>query len=275
MYATNLRASLSLRRCCGTLPARCAQSDVYLSRVFLRAKSVDSAASKVERLGASQNAPRSAKPVLGTPMGIAQPRPQPALSNARGRPQSVVIYHAGTGRIVFIGMMRFTTILLFAVSLAVVAPAFYNSEEAPWYMTSAIVVGSAIPMFFVCWTAAPFVTQVFLQLPGFAQASNEAMHSYLKNVPRTATLSIETMMFNFYPCRTKVTVAQLVPASSKTRPVTFMNAVPQETSWWKGKEAIYFYAPEKSRPAKRTVKFFPEVWEQVFAHIKNNKLKRV
>lgn len=46
----------------------------------------------------------------------------------RARPKQVVIYHAGSGKVAFIGMMRLTTILIFVVSCTVVAPAFYAAE---------------------------------------------------------------------------------------------------------------------------------------------------
>lgn len=55
---------------------------------------------------------------------------------ARARPQQIVIYHAGSGKIAFIGMMRLSTILIFVVSCTVVAPAFYAADY-PWYIPPA------------------------------------------------------------------------------------------------------------------------------------------
>lgn len=125
-------------------------------------------------------------------------------------------------------------------------------------------------MFFVSYTAAPFVNHISLALPAFAQQSREHMLSYLKNIPRTATLNIETMKFNFYPRRTQVAISDLFPAKALTRPVSFININPQPRPWWKGQDGVYFFAPEKNRPAKSTPKFFPEAWEQVFAQVKQN-----
>ncbi|KMU73328.1 hypothetical protein DIZ76_014010 [Coccidioides immitis] len=187
------------------------------------------------------------------------------------RPQQVVIYHAGSGKIAFIGMMRLSTILIFVVSCTVVAPAFYAAEY-PWYIPPAIIAAGAFPMLFVSYTAAPFVNLVYLALPAFAQQSREHMLSYLQNVPRTATLSIETMKFNFYPRRTQVAISDLAPGKSLTRPVSFINTNPQPQPWWRGKDGVHFYTPEANRPAKSTPKFFPEAWERVFAQIKQNSL---
>lgn len=58
------------------------------------------------------------------------------MTIARETPQAVVIYHAGTGRIVFVGMMRAITIFMFVGSCFVIAPAFWHSD-APWYFAPA------------------------------------------------------------------------------------------------------------------------------------------
>lgn len=129
-------------------------------------------------------------------------------------------------------------------------------------------------MLFVTWTAAPFVNQVFLALPAGVQGS-QAIRTFLKDIPRTAKLSIETMKFNFYPRRTEVSISQLVPAKSVTRPVSFMNTQPRSIPWYKGRDNVFFYTPEKSRPAKGTTKFFPEAWEQVFSLIQKNRRSHV
>ena len=138
-------------------------------------------------------------------------------------------------------------------------------------LSHVVVIGGAVPMLFVSYTAAPFVNQVSLFLPSFAQRSREHMLAYLNSIPRTATLSIETMKFNFYPRRTQLSISDLRLAKAITRPVSFENTNPQTLPWWKGKDKIYFFTSEKSRPAKATSKFYPEVWEHVFAHIKNNR----
>jgi hypothetical protein len=79
------------------------------------------------------------------------------------------------------------------------------------------------------------------------------------------------MKFNFYPRRTELSISDLTPAKAITRPVSLMNVNPRTLPWWKGKDKVYFFTPEKSRPAKATLRFYPEVWEHVFNQIKNNR----
>ncbi|KAK2809199.1 hypothetical protein FQN50_004035 [Emmonsiellopsis sp. PD_5] len=134
-----------------------------------------------------------------------------------------------------------------------------------------VVVGGSIPMLFVLFTTAPFVNHVYLAIPTIAQQTRQRTQAYLKNVPRDATLNIETMKLNFYPRRTEVSLQDLIPARSRVRPVSFAHTKPEPQPWWKGKSPIHFYAPEKSKHGSRaTLKYFPEVWEGVFAKIKAN-----
>jgi hypothetical protein len=56
---------------------------------------------------------------------------------AIGYPERLLVYHAGTGRTVFIGSMKLTTMLLFSFSCLLVAPAFYQSPDWPNWMAVA------------------------------------------------------------------------------------------------------------------------------------------
>lgn len=47
-------------------------------------------------------------------------------------PENVLIYHAGTGRIVFLGMLRTATIFVAGVSSMIIAPAFFADEFPSW-----------------------------------------------------------------------------------------------------------------------------------------------
>ncbi|KAG5287763.1 hypothetical protein I7I50_12051 [Histoplasma capsulatum G186AR] len=192
--------------------------------------------------------------------------------NETSKLEKVLIYHAGTGKIAFIGMMRITTLLIFGVSSLVVAPAFYYSSDFPWYITPAIVIGGSIPMLFVLYTTAPFVNLIYLKLPHAARQTRQRTQFYLKDVPQNATLDIETMKLNFYFRSTQVALSDLVLGRSAFRPVNLISTKPGPQSWWKGNN-IYFYAPVKTRlSSKPTSKYFPEVWEGVFAKIKENTL---
>jgi hypothetical protein len=43
-----------------------------------------------------------------------------------------MVYYGGTGRTVFLGMLRLTTIFLFGSACVIVAPACYADEEKKW-----------------------------------------------------------------------------------------------------------------------------------------------
>lgn len=188
--------------------------------------------------------------------------------------------------------MRITTLLIFSVSCLVVGPAFYYSGDFPWYITPAsksssyiriftwpmltdvVVIGGSIPMLFVLYTTAPFVNLIYLTLPYAARQTRQRTQFYLKDVPRNAILNIETMQLNFYFRKTQVALSDLTTGRSTFRPVNLINTNPTPQPWWKGNN-IYFYAPAKTRlSSKPTSKYFPEVWEGVFAKIKQNTPRR-
>ena len=51
-----------------------------------------------------------------------------------GPPERILVYYGGTGRSMFLGILRVTTILLFGGACLIIAPSCYNDENA-WYIT--------------------------------------------------------------------------------------------------------------------------------------------
>lgn len=47
-------------------------------------------------------------------------------------PETLVIYHAGTGRVLYLAVLKLTTIVLSAIFCGVLVPA-YISDEKPWW----------------------------------------------------------------------------------------------------------------------------------------------
>ncbi|GAM36882.1 hypothetical protein TCE0_022f06328 [Talaromyces pinophilus] len=121
----------------------------------------------------------------------------------KAAPENVLIYHAGTGRIVFLGMLRTATIFVAGVSSMIIAPAFF-ADEFPSYLAPLIVIGGALPLIFVGYTTAPFVNNIYIHLPVFARKSREAALEYVKSLPSTATLSIRTMKITTIPRTTEI-----------------------------------------------------------------------
>ncbi|KAG2420826.1 hypothetical protein HFD88_000440 [Aspergillus terreus] len=162
----------------------------------------------------------------------------------RGPPERILIYSGGTGKTMFLSMLRLTTVFLFGVSCVVVAPGF-DGPEFPWYLPAAIIVGGSLPMLFVAYTAAPYVNFVHLALPVFARRSREQAIQYAKNLPPTATLYINTMRFTTIPRQTEVQLGDLVRDRKLFRPITFRNTNPKPVPWWQGRPLREFYADEK------------------------------
>lgn len=190
----------------------------------------------------------------------------------RGPPEQVLIYNGGRGKIVFLGMLRITSMFLFGVSCLVVAPAF-DAHNFPWWTSPAIVVAGSIPMLYIAYTAAPFVNFIHLALPPFARRSRENAIQYAKNLPPNATLIINTMKITTIPRQTQVRMGDLVPDKSLIRPVSFRNQSPAPSSW-RGKTLCQFYASENSQRGTSSSVFYPELWDHVYRQIRSQRASR-
>ncbi|KAK2766667.1 hypothetical protein FQN54_005979 [Arachnomyces sp. PD_36] len=240
------------------------RKDLY-NRLPIRCKSTPAAPNKISGSAKRTNPPKA------SPLSPPRTTPKPRGSRTgKEPPHRILIYHGGTGRTVFIGVMRITTIFVFGVSCLVVAPAFFAADY-PWYTAPAIVAFGAIPMLFVAYTASPFVNYVHLATPAFARRSREEILKYAKNLPPTSTLYINTMKFTTIPRRTEVRLSDLAPGQAALRPVNLINTNPEKQAWWKGKAITKFYASGKSKSTKATSTFYPEVWDYVYGSIRKNR----
>lgn len=237
------------------------------SRLFTRFKTTQNA---FKGNGSSAvNSKENSGSLTGSSASTNSPTTHAKTTIRRGPPERILIYHGGTGKVIFLGMLRITTIFLFGVSCLVVAPAFF-SDDYPWYIAPAVVVGGALPMLFVAYTSAPFVNFVHLALPVFARRSREQTLQYAKNLPPTATLYINTMKFTTIPRQTEVRLGDLVRDKAVLRPVSFRNTNPAPLPWWAGRTLRQFYTAEKSQPGKESSTFYPELWEHVYKQIQTS-----
>ncbi|KAF4976945.1 hypothetical protein F66182_17441, partial [Fusarium sp. NRRL 66182] len=76
---------------------------------------------------------KSVKPVAAKPAVKYSPSQTWKPTAQKAAPENVLIYHAGTGRIVFLGMLRTATIFVAGVSAMIIAPAFF-ADEFPSYL---------------------------------------------------------------------------------------------------------------------------------------------
>ncbi|KAL2818795.1 hypothetical protein BDW59DRAFT_126579 [Aspergillus cavernicola] len=202
--------------------------------------------------------------------GSRLPATHAKTSPRRGPPESILIYHGGSGRTLFLGMLRLTSLFVFGVSTLIVTPAFMG-PDFPLLAGPAIFVAGAFPMLFISYTAAPFVNFVHLALPIAARRSRAHAIEYAKNLPPTATLYINTLKFNTIPRVAVVQLGALVPHRAVVRPVSFWNSKPAPLPWWRPRTLRQFYTAEKSKPGKETAAFYPELWEHVYKQIQNNR----
>lgn len=56
------------------------------------------------------------------------------LENSMANMPSVVVYHAGTGKVVLIGLLRVAVVLTFVGFSLIVVPAFYANPESPSFL---------------------------------------------------------------------------------------------------------------------------------------------
>lgn len=49
-----------------------------------------------------------------------------------GPPERILVYYGGTGRAMYLGMLRVTTIFLFGAACFIVAPACWADESQQW-----------------------------------------------------------------------------------------------------------------------------------------------
>ena len=151
-----------------------------------------------------------------------------------------------------------------------------HSEISCWLMwCSVVVVGGALPLLFVGYTAAPFVNYIHLALPAFARKSREQALQYAKNLPPYATIYINTMKFSTIPRRVEVRISDLIPDKSILRPVSFRNINPARLPWWQGRAQAHFFTTEKSNLGRSSMAFYPELWEPVYQKIQQNQQSKV
>ncbi|TVY82452.1 hypothetical protein LSUE1_G004246 [Lachnellula suecica] len=158
-------------------------------------------------------------------------------------PESFLIYHSGTGRTVFLGSLKVTTIFIATFFCTVVAPTYFYAEDQPAWVSTAVVVSGIIPMVCVLYTTGPYVNYIHLRLPKFVRHSREMLERYSKNPPKEAEIDITTMNFLGKPRVARMKIADLYPVRERfglanyARDTTTVNA---NRRWWMGKAVRQF-----------------------------------
>ncbi|WYZ44302.1 hypothetical protein EsH8_VII_000738 [Colletotrichum jinshuiense] len=162
------------------------------------------------------------RPFASAPGSRPRTAPNPAGAGGSARtgdnqlPERLLIHHAGTGRIAFLAFWKITTVFSCAFFCLVAAPSYLRAEDKTVTQAAGLAACGIIPLLFVAYTSAPFVTYIYLRLPPYARQSRALLERYVRTLPPTAQLEIGTMGLATRPRATLVSAADLrpVPASA-------------------------------------------------------------
>ncbi|TVY39932.1 hypothetical protein LSUB1_G005040 [Lachnellula subtilissima] len=159
-------------------------------------------------------------------------------------PERLLVYHAGTGRTVFLGSLKVTTIFIATFFCAVLGPTyFYAENESPW-VSVIVILSGIIPMISVLYMTSPFVNYIHLRLPPFARNSNELMRRFTKTLPRDAEIDITTMNVLGKPRVARMKIQDLSATNERFGLVNYVRdtkTINKRRKWWMGKAVRQFW----------------------------------
>ena len=123
-----------------------------------------------------------------------------------------MVFHAGTLRTTFVGLLRATTVVLFLGNLFFVIPKlyYYQRPEQPVWLVPAITVFGAIPMVYVMWASAPFVASANLKgVPINARRSVNHLFRWVEKLPYDSEIEFKMFKWNGFFRRTAVPISEL------------------------------------------------------------------
>jgi hypothetical protein len=225
-------------------------------------------------------------------------------------PARLLVYHAGTGRTVFIGCLKVTTIFLVAFFGLIAAPAQLSAPTLPYWRFStskpphpsftrgchyprlqtlseptttnppppnqatntipALLTG-LLPFLFVSLTTAPFVTYIHLRLPPYARYSRVLLSRYLAALPETGTVDITTVTLIGRPRVQTVALGNLEAVKPRLLSVAnFRRVRRDETRPWWAGRGQSKFAVNQAYGKGVKMGW---VWEEVAAAIRGGKLR--
>ncbi|OAA40670.1 hypothetical protein NOR_05758 [Metarhizium rileyi] len=122
-------------------------------------------------------------------------------------PPRLLIYHAGAGRTAFLAMLKLTSVLTGFFLLTLLVPG--SVREKPLHTTAAVAACGVVPVLFVAYTTAPFVTHMHIHLPAAARASPASLRRFVAALPPDARLTLTTMSVVATPRCSDVRAADL------------------------------------------------------------------
>ncbi|KAI5921119.1 hypothetical protein F4810DRAFT_385809 [Camillea tinctor] len=195
--------------------------------------------------------------------------PGDAASPKRAYPERLCVYHAGTTRIMMVACLKVSTLFMFVFFVFVVTPLYIDKEGldlSPNIVRSAL--SGIIPLAFVAYTTAPFVTFIHLRLPPYARQSKELLARFVKHLPPDTELEITTMNFLAKPRISKVKISDLKPSKSRFGLVSLTRDTKAENAkrkWYQPRAVGQFSVQSNTMPR------VPWVWGETSKMINKRK----
>lgn len=212
---------------------------------------------------------REAETSAGAPVTQTQSAPIPPVRTVEKfvYPERLLIYHAGTGRTVFLSFIKLSGIFLIIFTGLFVAPAYYFSPLEPTYLAFVYLAGSCIPLAIMTFTAPPFVTYVHLKLPVWARHSAARLQRYTQALPSTSELDVTSLKW-IWPRVTRLSAGELyLHQGQLSGAMTLRREVPRHVldsrKWFAWRPIKKFYVGGKA--GKKSAE--PWVWEGVIAAV--------
>ena len=127
-------------------------------------------------------------------------------------------------------------------------------------------------MVLVSFMTAPFVANVFIQLPTWARKSKDTLGIFLRSLPPDTRLEFHKMGFLPMPRTRTMQLSELRPLSSKLL-LANLEQVPRENTgkkvptWLRAVRGYLWTRPTRSHWEKTLA---PEVWPAVMNHVNGN-----
>ncbi|KAI1137247.1 hypothetical protein F5Y05DRAFT_84029 [Hypoxylon sp. FL0543] len=175
-------------------------------------------------------------------------------------PEKLCVYHAGTGRTTFLACLKISTLFIFVFFGFVVTPAYYDKEGlSPTVLKTTLA--AIVPLVFVAYTTAPFVSSIHMRLPPFARHSEDMLRRFAQKLPPHTELDITTMSFIAKPRVSQVKLSDLRPASRRFGIVNLARdtAAENATRKWYMFRAVGEFNAQSNTVTSRA----PWVWDSI------------
>lgn len=130
-------------------------------------------------------------------------------------------------------MLKLTSLILGAFFTFLVVPSYVKAEKPlkdttigtstyPTYslfvkLTNPVTLCGIVPILFIAYTTAPFVTHIHIHLPPSARISPSVLKRYIASMPPTTQLTLTTMSFIAKPRYSAMQAGDLRPATTGKR----------------------------------------------------------